>query len=98
MVPLLLGLIACILLFGPFGVAVFAGIMICIFPFYLIKIILDSIKKHRRKPKVIVETQRGKVTLLYKDGRWIPVCGNHESYRSEEPNEEIIGIDQTVQR
>ena len=74
MVLLLLGLIACILLFGPFGVAVFAGIMICIFPFYLMKVILGTIKRHRRKHKVVVETQRGKVTLLFKDGKWIPAC------------------------
>jgi hypothetical protein len=74
MVPLLLGLIACILLFGLFGVAVFAGIMTCIFPFYIMKITLDCIMKHRRKHKVVVETQRGKVTLLFKDGRWIPTC------------------------
>jgi hypothetical protein len=74
MVPLLLGLIACILLFGPLGVGVFAGIMICIFPFCLIKMTVGCIKKHRRKHKVVVETQRGKVTLLYKDGKWIPAC------------------------
>lgn len=74
MVPLLLGLIACILLFGPFGVGVFAGIMICIFPFCLMKIILGCIKKHRRRHKVVVETQRGKVILLFKDGKWIPAC------------------------
>jgi hypothetical protein len=74
MLPLLLGLIACILLFGPLGVGVFAGIMICIFPFCLIKMTVGCIKKHRRKHKVVVETQRGKVTLLYKDGKWIPAC------------------------
>ena len=80
MVPLLLGLIACILLFGPFGVGVFAGIMICIFPFYLMKIILDCIKKHRRKHKVVVETRRGKVTLLFKDGKWMPACPKPRTY------------------
>ena len=72
MAPLLLGLIACILLYGPLGLGVFAGMMICIFPFCLMKIILGYIKRHRRKHKVIVETQRGKVTLLYRDGKWIP--------------------------
>ena len=71
MVSLLLGLIACILLFGPFGIGVFAGIMICIFPFCLMKIILGTIMKHRRKDKVVVMTQRGEVTLSYKDGKWV---------------------------
>ena len=74
MVPPLLGLIACILLFSPFGIGVFAGIMVCIFPFCLMKIILDCIKKHRRKHTMVVETQRGKVTLLFKGGKWIPAC------------------------
>ncbi len=73
MVALLLGLIACILLFGPFGLGVFAGIMICILPFYIVlhftKMILGHGMKHRRKDKVVVETQRGRVTLLYKDGK-----------------------------
>ena len=73
MVTLLLGLIACILLFGPFGLVVFTGIMICILPIYLVyhfmRMILDHRKKYRRKHKVVVETQRGKVTLLYKDGK-----------------------------
>lgn len=63
-----------LLLFGHFGLGVFAGIMVCIFPFYLMKIILGCIKKHRRKHRVVVETQRGKVTLLFKGGRWIPAC------------------------
>ncbi len=80
MVPVLLGLIACILLFGPLGLGAFAGIMICIFPFYLMKIILDYIKKHRRKRKVLVETQRGKVTLICKDGKWIPACRKPRIY------------------
>ncbi len=80
MVPLLLGLIACILLFGPLGLGVFAGIMVCLFPFYLIKIILDCIKKHRRKHKVVAKTQRGKVTLLFKDGKWILYCRKPRTY------------------
>ncbi len=78
MVSLLLGLIVCILLFGPLGVAVFAGVLICIFPCYLMKTILGCIKKCRRKHKVVVETQQEKVTLVYKDGRWIPTVGNHD--------------------
>jgi hypothetical protein len=77
MVALLLGLIACILLFGPIGLGVFAGIMICILPFYIVlyftKMILGHEMKHRRKDKVVVETQRGKVTLLHRDGRWVAV-------------------------
>jgi len=72
MAALLLGLIACILLFGPIGLGVFAGMMICILPFYFISMIVGHLRKHRRKDKVVIETQRGKVTLLYKDGRWIP--------------------------
>ena len=80
MVPLLLGLIACVLLFGPFGIGVFAGMMVCISPFYLMKIILDCIKRLRRKHKVVVETQRGKVTLLHKDGKWIPACRKPRTY------------------
>ena len=71
---LLLGLIACILLLGPIGLGVFAGIMICILPIYFMKIILGYGRRHRRKDKVVVETQRGKVILLYKDGKWIPAC------------------------
>jgi hypothetical protein len=74
MVPLLLGLIACILLFGPLGLGVFAGVMIFIFPICLMKIVLSTFKKYQRRHKVVVETQRGKVTLLFKDGKWIPVC------------------------
>ena len=80
MVSLLLGLIACILLFGPFGIGVFAGIMICILPIYLTKIILGYIKNHWRKHKVVVETQRGIATLLYRDGRW--VAEDHKSRNS----------------
>jgi hypothetical protein len=72
MVTLLLSLIACILLFGPIGLGVFAGIMISILPIYFTRTILGHTKKHRRKDKVVVETQRGKVTLLYKDGKWVP--------------------------
>ena len=77
MVALLFGLIACILLFGPIGLGVFAGIMICILPIYFVfhsmRMIIRHRKNHRRKDKVVVETQRGKVTLLYKDGKWMPV-------------------------
>ena len=75
MVPLLLGLIACILLFGPAGLGVFAVIMTCFLPVYIVlcftRMILGHGTKHRRKDNVVVETQRGKVTLLYKDGRWV---------------------------
>ena len=75
MVALLLGLIACILLFGPVGFGVFAVIMICFLPFYIVhcfaRMICGHGRKHRRKDKVVVETQRGKVTLLYQDGRWV---------------------------
>ncbi len=80
MVPLLLGLIACILLFGPFGAGVFAGIMICIFPLCLMKTIFGSIKKCRRRHKVVVEAQRGKVTLLFKDGKWTASCRKSRIY------------------
>ena len=80
MVALLLCLIACILLFGPLGLGVFAGIMVCIFPFALTKTILGCIKKHRRKHKVVVETQKGKVTLLFKDGKWTPACRKSKIY------------------
>ena len=80
MVSLLLGLIAWLLLFGPFGVGVFAGIMICILPIFLMKISLGCIRKRRRKDKVVVETQRGKVTLLYKDGKWTPDCRKSRIY------------------
>jgi hypothetical protein len=80
MVALLLGLIACVLLFGPIGLVVFMGIMICIMPIWLMKIILGSIKKLRRKHKVVMETQRGKVTLLYKDGKWTPECQKPRTY------------------
>jgi hypothetical protein len=72
MVTLLLGLIACVLLFGPIGLGVFAGIMICILPIYFTRMIVGHGRKHRRKDKVVVETQRGKVTPLYKDGKWLP--------------------------
>jgi hypothetical protein len=75
MESLLLGLIACILLFGPIGLGVFAVIMTCFLPFYIVhcfaRIIFGHGRKHRRKDKVVVETQRGKVTLLYQDGRWV---------------------------
>ena len=75
MVALLLGLIACILLFGPIGLAAFAVIMTCFLPFYIVlyftRMIFGHGRKHGRKDKVVVETQRGKVTLLYKDGRWV---------------------------
>ncbi len=74
MVPLLLGLIACILLFGPFGLGIFAGIVLCTFPLYLMKMILTCIKRHRQRHKVVVETQRGKVTLLFKDCKRTPTC------------------------
>jgi hypothetical protein len=75
MAALLLGLIACILLSGPFGLVVFTGITICILPIYLVyhfmRMILNHRKRYRRKHKVVVQTQRGKVTLLYKDGKWV---------------------------
>ena len=75
MVTFLLGLIACILLFGPVGLGVFAGIMIGILPFYIVlyftRIIVGHGRKHRQKEKVVLETQRGKVTLIYKDGKWV---------------------------
>ena len=71
MVALLLGFIACILLFGSAGLGVFAVITICILPIYFIKIILGYGRRHWPKDKVVVETQRGKVTLLYRDGRWV---------------------------
>jgi hypothetical protein len=75
MVALLLGLIACILLFGPIGLGVFAVIMICFLPFcivrYFTRMIFGHKRKYHRRDKVVMETQRGKVTLLYKDGRWV---------------------------
>jgi hypothetical protein len=75
MVSLLLGLIACILLFGPIGLGVFAAIMTCFLPLYIVlyftRMIFGHGEKHRRKDKVVVETQWGKVTLLYKDGKWV---------------------------
>lgn len=75
MVALLLGLIACLLLFGPIGLGVFAVIMICFLPFYIVlyftRMIFVHGRKHRRKDKVVVETRRGKVTLLYKDSKWV---------------------------
>jgi len=75
MESLLLGLIACILLFGPVGLGVFAVIMTCFLPVYIVlcftRMIFGHGRKHRRKDKVVVEPQRGKVTLLYKDGRWV---------------------------
>ena len=84
MVPLLLGLIAYILLFGPIGLGVFVAIMICILPFciflYFTRTIFGHGMKHRRKDKVVVETQRGKVTLLYKDGKWIPASRKPRTY------------------
>jgi hypothetical protein len=75
MVSLLLGLIACILLFGPIGLVVFAVIMICFLPFYIVlcftRMICGHGMRHRPKDNVVAETQRVKVTLLYKDGRWV---------------------------
>ncbi len=75
MVALVLGLIASTLLFGPIGLGVFAGIMICILPiyfvFYFTRMIVGHRRKHRRTYKVVVQTQRGKVTLIYKDGKWV---------------------------
>ncbi len=80
MVALLLALIACILLFGPIGLGVFAGIMICVLPIYLTKMTVLHCRKHWRKHKVVAETQRGKVTLFYKDGKWIPACRKSRTY------------------
>jgi hypothetical protein len=80
MVALLLGIIACILLFGPIGLGVFAGIMICILSIYFTRMIVGYGRKHRRRDKVVVQTQRGKVTLLYKDGKWIPACRKPRTY------------------
>jgi len=75
MISLLLGLIACILLFGPIGLVVFAVIMTCFLPFHVVlcltRMILSYGRKHRRECKVVVETKRGKVTLLRRDGRWV---------------------------
>jgi len=75
MVALLLGLIVCILLFGPFGLGVFAGIMIYILPiyfiFYITKMIVDHKRKHPQKGKVETEVKRGKATVFYKDGKWV---------------------------
>ena len=80
MAALLLGLIACILLFGPIGLGVFAGIIISILPIYFTRMIVGHCRKHRRKDKVVMETQRGKVTLLYNDGKWIPACRKPRTY------------------
>ena len=84
MVALMLGLIACILLFGPVGLGVFAGIMIYILPiyffFYIIRMIVDYGKKHQRKDKVVIETQRGKAIVLYKDGKWMPDSRKPKSF------------------
>ena len=75
MVTLLLCLIVCILLFGPFGLGVFAGLMTYILPvyffLYLLKMIIDHRKKSRCKDKVVVDTQQGKVTLICKNGKWV---------------------------
>ena len=80
MVSLLLGLIACILLFGPLGLGVFAGIVLFILPIHFTRMIVEHSKKHWRKDKVVVQTQRGKVTLLYKEGKWTPDCQKPRTY------------------
>jgi hypothetical protein len=75
MVTLLLFLIVCLLLFGPFGLGVFVGLMTYVLPvhffLYLLKTIIDHRKKSRCKDKVVFETQQGKVTLLCKNGKWV---------------------------
>ena len=75
MVALLLGLIVCILLFGPFGLGVFVGIMIYILPiyliFYFVKIIVDHNRKHPQRDRVVTKAKRGKTTVLYRDGKWM---------------------------
>ena len=80
MTTLLLGIIACILLFGPFGLGVFAGIMIYILPIYIILTVLKMIFGHKkkcpRKDKDNTEGKRTKTTVLYRDGKWM---GNQKS-------------------
>ena len=83
MVTLLLVLIICILLFGPFGLGVFAGILIYVLPFYtfftVLKMIFDYIKKCPRKEKDNTKAKRTKTTVLVKDGKWV---GNKKSRKS----------------
>ena len=83
MVTLLLVLIICILLFGPFGLGVFAGILIYILPFYIfftvLKMIFDHRKKCPRKDKDNTKERSSKTTVLVKDGKWV---GNKKSRKS----------------
>ena len=94
MVTPLLGLIACILLFGPIGLVVFAAIMTCILPFYIVlhftRTILGRGSKHWRKYKVVVETRGARSLYCTKtaDG-WLPTI-SQEILRLEETNEETV--------
>ena len=80
MVALLLGLIACILLFGAFGLVVFAAITTCILPFHIILTVLKMIvrhkKKHPEKCKLNTKAKCSKAKVLYRDGKWM---GNQKS-------------------
>ena len=77
MVAFLLGLIACILLFGAFGLVVFAAIMTCVLPFYIVFIVLKMVFGHKKKRlrKDSSEEKRCK-TVLVKEGEWV---GNRKS-------------------